>query len=93
MPKTISLKPQRVWISFPEEDKWTWDGSSDLIMSTSEVEVENVMQVQDFFKLEIDSVNFIEENFSNSSEKKRENLLVFKEGLASCLMPLNSPVV
>lgn len=39
---------------------------------------------KDFFKLEIDSVNFIEENFSNSSEKKKEeNLLVFKEGLVA----------
>ena len=48
MPKAISSKPQRERIDFPEEDKWTWAGSSDLIMSTSETEVENVMQVQRF---------------------------------------------
>lgn len=48
MPKAISSKPPRVWIDFPEEDKWTWTGSSDLIMSTSETEVENVMQVHRF---------------------------------------------
>lgn len=38
---------------------------------------------KDFSKLEIDSVNFTEENFSDSSEKKKEKLLVLKEGLVA----------